>query len=105
MEIHESLFSLRSKNQKQHNKKKLTLKKLLIFFPNKKFLIFREIELSSTKIIKKFYNFSKKKFLIFLAPSLKNLLCFRMEIFQAQKIKGILSDKICYVLGNGPFYI
>ena len=72
-----SLLSPSSKNEK-----KSTLKKFLIFSQKKVFLIVREMELSSPKIKK-----------------------IQEGTFRGHKIKKTHSEKICYIFGNGTFYL
>ena len=67
----------------------LKIKKFLVFFQKKVFLIFPEMELSSSK--------------------LKKLFIFQEGIFQAQKIKKFHSENHTFlvlscILSNGTFY-
>ena len=80
-------------------KKKSTLKKFLILFQEKVFLIFSEMEPPWLKIKKFLVFFQKKVFLIFpemelSSSKLKKLFIFQEGIFQAQKIKKFHSEKI-----------
>ena len=98
MELPGARFSTSSKNIKTHPKN------ISYIFRNKKF-IFWDIELSSPKIKKNSYIFSRKVFLIFWeielsCPKIKKLLIFLSEIFFLIIREMELFKKTCYILGG-----
>ena len=107
--------------------KKSTLKNLLIFSQKKVVFMFWEKELSSSKIKKISYIFSKTGFLLFQEMDflalekvhifsrkifflyfgklnfLKKFIIFQEGTFRAWKIKKAYSENNFYFLGNGTF--
>ena len=72
------------------------IRKFLIFFQKKAFLIFRE-----TETLKKFFIFWEEK-LSYISGNgnPKKFLIFQEKIFRARKMKKSRSEKMSYIPGN-----
>ena len=87
-------------SKRTHSEKKFIFWEIAISsFNLKKLLVFWEIEIS--------YVFSRKSLLIFWEKELflKKLLVFKEVTFRAEKNLTNDSDKMSYILADGPFYL